>query len=139
MHADAVVVQYGQSLIDVAVQHGGSLDTIYAILQLNRNILTGLTDAIVPGTLLSIPRKQSPHTPRRQGNTVAESNTLQLARQAALWQRLPSAQGNLIQNEREPASAYDEPSPADANYYIGDDHVYHRVDGRWKRTPLINF
>jgi len=95
MHAEVkiVVAQYGQSLIDVAVQHCGSLDAVYTILNHNRNILTGLTDELVPGTMLSIPLPPQRHpAPRHRGSTpTAGENTIQLIRYAALWQRLPSA------------------------------------------------
>jgi hypothetical protein len=44
-----------------------------------------------------------------------------------------------IMNNHEPTSSTDPPSPPMANWYKGDDYIYHRVNGLWKRTSISKF
>ncbi len=44
-----------------------------------------------------------------------------------------------IVNDHEPLNSTDPPSPYNANYYKGDDYIYHRVNGLWKRTMINKF
>ncbi len=48
-------------------------------------------------------------------------------------------QPGLIINLTEPQSSIENPNPVDANYYLGDDFLYRRVNGIWKRTPHSEF
>jgi hypothetical protein len=57
---------------------------------------------------------------------------------AAVFVKTSEAQP-LIFNDHEPLSSYDPPSPVQANFYPADDHVYHFINGQWKRTPLSSF
>jgi hypothetical protein len=52
---------------------------------------------------------------------------------------IPFAPGQEIHNDHEPLSSNDMPSPANANFFRGDDHVYYHINGTWKRTPIVNF
>lgn len=134
-----ILVSQGQSLADVAIEHCGSLDAIYAILSLNRHTLSGITDEITPATLLALPEETLQPTPALRNTTPPPTcSTAQLLTHA-LAQRLPQMPADLVENEHEPASANEPPQPHQANYYLGDDHVYYHVGGRWKRSPLINF
>jgi hypothetical protein len=45
----------------------------------------------------------------------------------------------VVLNSREPLSSNDLPEPISANYYKGDDYVYHFINGLWKRTSLNKF
>ncbi|MBK9292558.1 MAG: hypothetical protein IPM52_13180 [Bacteroidetes bacterium] len=134
-----ILVGQGQSLADVAIEHCGSLDAMFAILSLNRSILSGITDDIAPATSLTLPDEPSKPAPALHHTTPPPSySTAQLITHA-LAQRLPQLPASLVENEHEPLTANDPPQPPQANYYLGDDHVYHHTNGRWKRTPLINF
>ncbi len=42
-------------------------------------------------------------------------------------------------NDHEPTSSLDPPNPPSANYFMGDDHVYHHINGVWKRISLSTF
>lgn len=44
-----------------------------------------------------------------------------------------------IMNDHEPTSSTDPPSPPLANWYKGDDYIYHRVNGLWKRSSISKF
>jgi hypothetical protein len=45
----------------------------------------------------------------------------------------------IILNKREPLSSDDLRDPLTANYFKGDDYVYHFINGLWKRTSLNKF
>jgi hypothetical protein len=54
--------------------------------------------------------------------------------------RLAVIRANLgVYNDHEPLSSDETPSPLNANFYKGDDYIYHRVNLRWKRTNLKHF
>jgi len=44
-----------------------------------------------------------------------------------------------ILNDFEPLNSTDPPSPPNANFYKGDDFIYHRVNGLWKRSAINKF
>jgi hypothetical protein len=48
-------------------------------------------------------------------------------------------QPGLIWNKTEPQASIETPDPQTANYYEGDDYVYRRISGIWKRTPHTEF
>ena len=52
---------------------------------------------------------------------------------------LSQIEGASILNNTEPASSTETPNPADANYYVGDDWIYKRINGIWKRWPNTEF
>ena len=43
---------------------------------------------------------------------------------------------NRILNSKEPSSSSEPPIPENANYYQGDDYLYVRVSGIWKRHHI---
>ena len=45
----------------------------------------------------------------------------------------------LVYNDWEPLHSTDEVSPPNANFYKSDDYVYHRINGKWKRTSINVF
>jgi hypothetical protein len=134
-----ILVSNGQSLADVTIEHCGSLDAMFAILSLNRHTLMGITDDIAPATLLAIPEETSHPSPVLRNSTPTPTYSTAQLLTNAIAQRLAQMPASLVENEREPASANEPPQPPQANYYLGDDHVYHHTNGRWKRSPLINF
>jgi hypothetical protein len=44
-----------------------------------------------------------------------------------------------VLNDHEPTESTDDPSPGNANFYLGDDHVYFRINNLWKRHSISTF
>ncbi|MCE1202917.1 MAG: hypothetical protein LWX09_12565 [Bacteroidia bacterium] len=75
-----------------------------------------------------------PPTPNPQPLTPKTSSIFSIQR------RFQLIRTNLgIMNDHEPFSSTDPPSPPGATWYKGDDFIYHRVNGLWKRTTLSKF
>ncbi len=64
---------------------------------------------------------------------------LYLAGQATASEPLIPVEADLISNSREPLSSDDPPTPAGANFYRSDDHIYYHLNNKWKRTPILSF
>jgi hypothetical protein len=52
---------------------------------------------------------------------------------------LSQIEGTGILNISEPASSTETPNPPEANYFVGDDWIYKRINGLWKRWPNTEF
>lgn len=130
-----ITVKPGQSLIDIALEAYGKVEGVFSLLAINSGLLDAIHAMPEPGTQLLV-HAEKPVAAASNFNSVAE-----VPMPVYPLPGTPSAAtaGQLVNNNHEPLSSNDPPQPANANYYRGDDFVYHHVDGRWKRNTIVLF
>lgn len=139
-----IYVQAGQSLVDIAIQEYGNVEGIFKLLVHNKGLLSGITDELLAGDMLLV--ESSPAKPAENTKPLSKTDTALNTQLFAnmvmnnMLNRNPAALGlNLVANDHEPSSSYDTPKPEGANYFRGDDYIYHHVEGRWKRSTILLF
>lgn len=132
----SITVKPGQSLIDIALEAYGKVEGVFSLLAINSGLLDAIHAMPEPGTQLLV-HAEKPVAAASNFNSVAEVPMPVYP----IIPGTPSAAtaGQLVNNNHEPLSSNDPPQPANANYYRGDDFVYHHVDGRWKRNTIVLF